>query len=101
MLSNTNDMLSEIKFLRVKAKQAEPQFPHRLSVFPILWPTTGLQVAVDKKRVFKMGGDMHVHHDVTYRTQISKKQMLTSVFRSSKKYTFQPSTSISGFFFSS
>lgn len=56
MLSNTNNVLSEIKFLSVKAKQAKPQFPHRLSVLLTLWPTTGLQVTVDKNQVFLRQG---------------------------------------------
>lgn len=42
MLADTHNMLSEVKVLGIKAQQAEPQLPHRLSVLPILWPATGL-----------------------------------------------------------
>lgn len=46
--TETDDMLSEVKVLGIKAEQAEPQLPHRLSVLPALWPETGLQVEDDK-----------------------------------------------------
>lgn len=42
MLTDTHNVLSEVKVLSIKAQQAEPQLPHRLSVLPIVWPTTGL-----------------------------------------------------------
>lgn len=41
MLTDTDNMLSEVKVLSVEAEQAEPQLPHRLSVLPVLWPATG------------------------------------------------------------
>lgn len=48
MLTDTDNMLSEVKVLCIKAEQAEPQLPHRLRVLPTLWPVTGLQVEEDK-----------------------------------------------------
>lgn len=42
VLADTHHVLSEVKLLRVKAQQTEPQLPHRLSVLPHLWPTAGL-----------------------------------------------------------
>lgn len=51
MLTDTDNMLSEVKVLSVEAEQAEPQLPHRLSVLPILWPATGLQVDKDKNLI--------------------------------------------------
>lgn len=42
VLADTHHVLSEVKLLRVKAQQTEPQLPHRLSVLPHLWPTNGL-----------------------------------------------------------
>lgn len=44
VLSNADNMLSEIKVLGVKAEEAEPQVAHSLCVLPKRWPTTGLQV---------------------------------------------------------
>lgn len=43
MLTDADNMLSEVEVLGIKAEQAEPQLPHRLSVPPTLWPATGLQ----------------------------------------------------------
>lgn len=48
VLTDTDDVLSEVEVLRVKAEQAEPQLPHRLSVLPVLRPATGLQVKEGK-----------------------------------------------------
>ena len=47
MLSDTHDMLFEVKILGVEAEETQPQLPHRLCVFPILWPVTRLQVETD------------------------------------------------------
>lgn len=44
VLTDTHNMLPEVKVLGIKAEQAEPQLPHRLHVHPILRPATGLQV---------------------------------------------------------
>lgn len=44
MLTDTDNMLSEVKILSVEAEQAEPQLAHCLSVLPVLWPATWLQV---------------------------------------------------------
>lgn len=48
MLTDTDNMLSEVKVLCIKAEQAEPQLPHSLSVLPILRPATRLQVEEDE-----------------------------------------------------
>lgn len=42
MLTDTHNMLPEVKVLSIKAQQAEPQLSHRLSVLLVLWPATGL-----------------------------------------------------------
>lgn len=42
VLADTHHVLSEVKLLRVKAQQTEPQLPHRLRVPAHLWPTAGL-----------------------------------------------------------
>lgn len=47
MLTDTDNMLSEVKILSVEAEQAEPQLAHCLSVLPVLWPATWLQVEED------------------------------------------------------
>lgn len=51
MLTDADNMLSEVKVLGVEAEQAEPQLPHRLSVLPGMWPATGLQVEEDKNLI--------------------------------------------------
>lgn len=48
MLTDTDNVLSEVKILSVEAEQAEPQLAHHLSVLPVLWPATWLQVEEDK-----------------------------------------------------
>lgn len=42
VLADTHHVLSEVKLLRVKAQQTEPQLSHRLGVLPHQWPTAGL-----------------------------------------------------------
>lgn len=44
MLADTHHVLSEVKLLRVKAQQTEPQLPHRLCVPAHLWPTARLNM---------------------------------------------------------
>lgn len=58
VLTDTDNMLSEVEVLCIKAEQAEPQIPHRFSVGPILRPATGLWVEEDKI-------DMLLRHGVT------------------------------------
>ena len=59
VLTDTDNMLSEVKVFGVKAEQAKPQLPHRLSVLPILGPAAGLQVEGGKiNRLFR--------HSATY-----------------------------------
>lgn len=43
MLTDADDMLSEVKVLGVEAEQAEPQLANGLCVCPKLGPATGLQ----------------------------------------------------------
>lgn len=87
-LTGAHHVLFKVKFLRVEAEEAEPQFPHRLSVRSVLRPPTGLRV---KQR-------MSTHWRDTTGTQSNCTQGVpTSVFKSSKKYTFQPSAMTSGF----
>lgn len=69
MLSNTHNMLSEIKVLGVKAEQAKPQFPHCLGVLSILRPATGLQASVNKDHVF-------VRQDTTMDTAVVEQKYL-------------------------
>ena len=56
VLTDTDNMLSEVEVLCIKAEQAEPQLPHRLSVLPVLWPATGLHVEEDKIQVLSRHG---------------------------------------------
>lgn len=92
VLADTHHVLSEVKLLRVEAQQSEPQLPHRLSVLPHLWPTARLNTDSSLGE-----GDAWIRRCVNA-FYISNCKMLTSAFKSSKKYTFQPSTSTSGFF---
>ena len=99
VLTDTDDMLSEVKVLCVKAEQAEPQVSHRLCVPPVLGPATGLQVTGYKDKVLKTISIQWLYRHNT--VDLLKYKTLTNVFKSSKKYTFQPSTIDSGFFFPS
>lgn len=55
MLTDTDNVLSEVKILSVEAEQAEPQLAHSLSVLPVLWPATWLQVEDKIDMLIKYG----------------------------------------------
>lgn len=88
VLADAHHVLPEVKLLRVEAQQPEPQLPHRLRVPPQLRPAAGLNTdASSRGRLL-----------ILQNKKKNNCKMLTSAFKSSKKYTFQPSTSASGFF---